>query len=244
MYFNNIVRAITKQPDGKILVGGDFTQYLNKNYNHIIRLNNDLTIDNTFNVGSGFNNTVNSITLDSNTILAGGTFDLYKNIPVKNLARLDFNGNLIGSPLISSSSSSGPISSSSSSSGPISSSSSSSGPISSSSSSSGPIESSSSSSSSGPGPVTAPQNLTTSNIASTSFLLKWTPVTNAANYRVDVATDPNFTNILSSYNNRSVPTTSSTPLTNLPNIFIGNLEINTLYYVRVRAQNTSELTLV
>ena len=66
MYFNNVVRAVAKQSDGKILVGGDFTQYLGQNYNRIIRLNNNLTIDTTFNIGNGFNNSVNSVFIESN----------------------------------------------------------------------------------------------------------------------------------------------------------------------------------
>ena len=56
--FNNIVTTTKIQSDGKIIVGGSFTSYSRTPKNGIIRLNSDSTIDTTFNVGGGINNSV------------------------------------------------------------------------------------------------------------------------------------------------------------------------------------------
>jgi len=47
------VYALTTQPDGKILVGGDFTAINGTNATRIARLNPDGGVDNTFNAGTG-----------------------------------------------------------------------------------------------------------------------------------------------------------------------------------------------
>jgi uncharacterized delta-60 repeat protein len=80
--FNNGVRSIALQSDGKILVGGDFTTYNGINENKIIRLNSDGSKDNTFATGAGFNgigNYINSIVLNSEgKIFVGGNFTTYQ----------------------------------------------------------------------------------------------------------------------------------------------------------------------
>lgn len=48
------INAILVQPDGKILIGGDFTQYLGVSVNRLVRLNTDGTLDNTFDIDQGF----------------------------------------------------------------------------------------------------------------------------------------------------------------------------------------------
>ena len=74
----NEVRVIKNLPDGKILVGGSFTQYKGVAANRIIRLNYDGSIDSTFDYGSGFNNTVMDIEIQPDgKILAGGYFTTY-----------------------------------------------------------------------------------------------------------------------------------------------------------------------
>jgi uncharacterized delta-60 repeat protein len=82
--FNGVVRAIVVQPDGKILVGGDFTSFSDTvngttTMAGIIRLNSDGTYDTTFNLGyGGFNNIVRTIALLPNgQILVGGDFIEY-----------------------------------------------------------------------------------------------------------------------------------------------------------------------
>ena len=84
------------QGDGKILVGGDFTQYSGVTANYIIRLNTDGTIDNTFNSGSGFSNGVSSMAIQSGDgkILAGGDFTQYSGVTANFIIRLNSDGTI------------------------------------------------------------------------------------------------------------------------------------------------------
>jgi uncharacterized delta-60 repeat protein len=50
--FNTLTWCISLQNDGKIFIGGTFTSYNGTNYNKIIRLNNDGSVDRTFNLSS------------------------------------------------------------------------------------------------------------------------------------------------------------------------------------------------
>ncbi len=91
--FDNTVRSIVVQNDGKILVGGDFTKYRGSNANYITRLNTNGLIDETFNTLAGFNNTVRSIALQSDgKILVGGLFTTYKGVTENRIIRLNNDG--------------------------------------------------------------------------------------------------------------------------------------------------------
>jgi uncharacterized delta-60 repeat protein len=93
--FNGKVNSIVLQTDSKILVGGGFTTYNGTAKNRIIRLNSDGTIDDDFNPGTGFNNTVTIIALQSDgKILVGGSFSLFNGIARNNIARLNSDGSL------------------------------------------------------------------------------------------------------------------------------------------------------
>jgi uncharacterized delta-60 repeat protein len=93
--FNNIVRTITLQSDGKIIVGGEFTTYRGTSRNRIIRLNSDGSIDSDFNIGTGFNNTVNTITLQTDgKILVGGFFTTYQGVTRNYIIRLNSDGSI------------------------------------------------------------------------------------------------------------------------------------------------------
>ena len=93
--FTDIVRVIVPQPDGKILVGGEFTSYSGVTSNRIIRLNQNGVIDNTFNIGTGFTNTVFSIALQpDNKILVGGEFTSYDGTNSNRIIRLDTGGTI------------------------------------------------------------------------------------------------------------------------------------------------------
>jgi uncharacterized delta-60 repeat protein len=73
--FGNIIDTIVIQPDGKILVGGDFYNYGIHSAGGIVRLNSDGTTDADFNAGNGFGNVV-CIDIQSNgKILLGGNFN-------------------------------------------------------------------------------------------------------------------------------------------------------------------------
>jgi uncharacterized delta-60 repeat protein len=93
--FDNGVTSIQLQSDGKILVGGGFTTYNGITRNRIIRLNSDGTIDNTFNIGTGFDGDVNTIAIQSNgRITVGGWFSSYNGTSRNYIIRLNSNGSI------------------------------------------------------------------------------------------------------------------------------------------------------
>lgn len=76
-----------------------------------------------------------------------------------------------------------------------------------------------------------PTALAATNVAINSFTANWQFVSGANQYRIDVATDQQFQNILPAYNNRDVGNTTSFNVTGVNSA--------TTYYYRVRARNTS-----
>ncbi len=93
--FNNGVYFVLALSNGKIMVGGNFTSYNGTSVNRIVRLNSDGTIDNTFSIGSGFDNQVLSIYVQTNgKILVSGNFTSYNGTSVKNIVRLLSDGTL------------------------------------------------------------------------------------------------------------------------------------------------------
>lgn len=93
--FNGTVRTITKQFDGKILVGGDFTLYGSTSCNYIARLNTDGSYDSTFSIGTGFNTNVRTIAVQNDSkILVGGDFTTYQGTTYNYLIRLNSTGSI------------------------------------------------------------------------------------------------------------------------------------------------------
>jgi uncharacterized delta-60 repeat protein len=100
--FNGEVSVIELQEDGKILIGGRFTSYKGVTSNRIIRLNEDGSRDSSFNIGSGFSLSQNSIitqvraikVLSNGKILVGGEFSDYGGNSVAKLVRLEHDGRL------------------------------------------------------------------------------------------------------------------------------------------------------
>ena len=78
--FNSDVRAIALQPDGKILVGGNFNYYNNEFAGKIIRLNSDGSIDQDFTYSTEFNGKVRAIAIqqDGKNLKDVPTSCLYK----------------------------------------------------------------------------------------------------------------------------------------------------------------------
>jgi len=79
-------------------------------------------------------------------------------------------------------------------------------------------------------PPSFPPAINASNILQTSFTAKWGISLTATSYRLDVATDNNFTTLLSGYNNKDIG--------NLTSHNVTGLIANTTYYYRVRAYNS------
>jgi uncharacterized delta-60 repeat protein len=92
---NTWVTTIALQPDGKILIGGNFTSYNGTTRNRIARLNSDGSLDTSFNPGTGANNTVWTIALQpEGKILVGGAFTSYNGTPRNYITRLNSDGSL------------------------------------------------------------------------------------------------------------------------------------------------------
>lgn len=92
---NNSVRTILQQPDGKIIIGGDFELYNWTNRNKIARLNCDGTLDATFDPGAGADNTVRTTTIQPDgKIIIAGNFTTYDRIARNGVARINTDGTL------------------------------------------------------------------------------------------------------------------------------------------------------
>lgn len=91
--FNDAVKTSALQTDGKIIVGGSFTEFNGQTSNYLVRLNTNGTIDDSFNIGVGFNNSVETICIQPDgKILVGGNFTSYNSVVQNNLIRLNSDG--------------------------------------------------------------------------------------------------------------------------------------------------------
>ena len=99
--FNGSVRSVVIQPDGKILVGGDFTTYKGLTQRRLVRLNSDGSKDNSFDIGTGFgpvsSTQVYSINLQNDgSLIVTGAFTSYNGNPVNRIVKLSPLGTFIG----------------------------------------------------------------------------------------------------------------------------------------------------
>jgi uncharacterized delta-60 repeat protein len=91
--FNQSARNIVSQSDGKLIVGGTFTNYSGSSINRIVRINTDGTRDTAFNVGVGVNGTNESIIIQPDgKIIAGGLFTTYSGSTVNRIVRINTDG--------------------------------------------------------------------------------------------------------------------------------------------------------
>jgi uncharacterized delta-60 repeat protein len=94
---NNFVSSLAIQNNGKVIVGGLFTQYNNISNINIVRLNNDGTgtRDNTFVTGIGFNSRVKKIIIQPDgKILVGGYFTGFNGSTHNRIIRLNGSNTL------------------------------------------------------------------------------------------------------------------------------------------------------
>ena len=93
------IRKVALQPDGKIVVVGHFGSAGDSLGRGIVRLNSDGTLDDSFVVGSGFNNNAFCAHLmGDGSILVGGTFSSYNGASLSHrVARINSDGSLASS---------------------------------------------------------------------------------------------------------------------------------------------------
>ena len=86
---NADVRSVVLQPDGKVLIGGAFTNVAGTPLNRIARLNLNGTVDGTFAIGSGCNEIVYAIALQAdNRIVVAGDFTQASGVTRRRITRL------------------------------------------------------------------------------------------------------------------------------------------------------------
>jgi uncharacterized delta-60 repeat protein len=90
-----IVQHLVLQPDGKLLVGGNFSTIHGAPRKNIVRLNDDGSLDTSFDPGSGANSTVEDLVLQPDgKVLIGGQFTMVNDTARGRIARLNANGSL------------------------------------------------------------------------------------------------------------------------------------------------------
>jgi len=93
--FNDAVRGFILYSDGSILVVGKFTKYKNISVNHIVKIKYSGEIDETFNIGSGFNNHVYGIIeLPSAKLVLTGNFTSYNGTTYNRIIILNPDGTI------------------------------------------------------------------------------------------------------------------------------------------------------
>ncbi len=84
------VRGLTVQPDGKIIVAGEFMNFENVPCHHIARLNADGSLDKTFDTGSGASNIADcAVVQPDGKILIGGSLTGFNGSASGGIARLN-----------------------------------------------------------------------------------------------------------------------------------------------------------
>jgi uncharacterized delta-60 repeat protein len=92
---NSWVQATVIQPDGKVVIGGQFTSFNGVGRNRFTRLNTDGTVDESFLIGTGVDINITSMALQTDgKIVIGGWFTSYNGTAINRLARVNANGTL------------------------------------------------------------------------------------------------------------------------------------------------------
>ena len=86
--FRSYVHAMALQPDGRILVGGNFDSYDGQPCHHLARLMPDGSFDASFVTGTGCDAPVNTLALVGGMVVAGGGFASYDGEPRAYIMRL------------------------------------------------------------------------------------------------------------------------------------------------------------
>src|SRR5690606_23541490 len=92
---NPVINAAFKQEDGKIVIGGEFSQVDGFYINNIVRFNVDGTVDASFleKIGTGTNASVKAIATQSDlSLVIGGDFTTVNGVETRLLARITPEG--------------------------------------------------------------------------------------------------------------------------------------------------------
>jgi uncharacterized delta-60 repeat protein len=93
--FDDSVRCLALQEDGKVVVGGFFSHIGSVKRGRIARLNTDGTLDEGFALGAGADSSVYSLAVQSDgKILAGGSFSKFNGLSRNGLTRLTESGSI------------------------------------------------------------------------------------------------------------------------------------------------------
>lgn len=89
------VLCVARQADGKIIIGGNFTQFNGSPVGGIARLKTDGTLDTTFQTGSGANNDVTAVAVQADgKVLLGGDFTSFNGGSHGRIVRLTSTGSV------------------------------------------------------------------------------------------------------------------------------------------------------
>src|SRR6185436_8118326 len=88
------VYSTVAQPDGKIIIAGQFAYY-NGDVTNIVRIDPDGNLDTTFNSGTGANYNLYSVGLQNDgKIIAAGGFNNFNGTAINRIVRLNTDGSL------------------------------------------------------------------------------------------------------------------------------------------------------
>ncbi len=89
------VRAMVLQPDGKVIIAGDFTAVNGTTRNRVARMNTDGTLDTTFDPGAGSAAIVRAVVVQPDgKVIVGGDFTTFAGFAREYIARLNPDGSL------------------------------------------------------------------------------------------------------------------------------------------------------
>lgn len=93
---NGIINDAIQLPDGKLILAGTFTSFNGISRNRLVRINLDGSVDATFNIGTGADDEITSITYNATTkkILVAGPFKTFNGQPRTGVAMLETDGSL------------------------------------------------------------------------------------------------------------------------------------------------------
>jgi len=87
------INALVVQPDGKVVLGGAFTNYNGQTRTNLVRVNANGTVDTSYNSFAGANNPVLALALQTDgKVVAGGDFNSVNATPRNFITRLNTDG--------------------------------------------------------------------------------------------------------------------------------------------------------